>query len=155
MSSNNPMPKILVSTIIVSAASYFVGPMLGLDGISMAVGVLAGGVIAALLSIPGKSGTSKTKQPKQAPVSSSDGELQTLFVGNLAFRANRGALIKHFSPYGPVHNARIVVDRNTRKPRGYGFVEIPANNTDAAIRDLDGQEFFGRELKVSRANNRD
>ncbi len=47
-----------------------------------------------------------------------------------------------------------MTDRVTRKPRGFGFVEMNRKHARAAIRALDGTEFFGRELKVNIANER-
>ncbi|HKJ76563.1 MAG TPA: RNA-binding protein [Gammaproteobacteria bacterium] len=77
------------------------------------------------------------------------GERKTVYVGNLAFKASRDELRELFEPYGEVHSVRIMTDRATRKPRGFGFVEMDPAGADAAIDALNGQEFLGRTLKVN------
>lgn len=86
-------------------------------------------------------------------------EHKTVYVGNLAFKATRDELRALFEPYGTVHSVRIMTDRQTRKPRGFGFVEMDGAGADAAIEALDGSEFCGRALRVNvgkeRPRNRD
>ena len=53
-----------------------------------------------------------------------------------------------------MHSVRLMTDRVTRKPRGFGFVEMNRKEARAAIRALDGTEFFGRQLKVNIAKER-
>jgi len=79
-------------------------------------------------------------------------EVVSLFIGNLPFRASNQQLRKVFSEHGTVHNIRLMTDKVTRKPRGFGFVEMNKNHAKIAIKMLDGQEFMGRELKVNYAN---
>ena len=78
----------------------------------------------------------------------------TLYVGNLPFRTTRYELRELFQPYGKIHSARIVIDRATRKPRGYGFVEMDVKGARKAIDSLNGHILAGRNLKVSEANER-
>jgi hypothetical protein len=80
---------------------------------------------------------------------------KTLYVGNLPFRTTRFELRELFQPYGKIHSARIVIDRATRKPRGYGFVEMDSEGAVKAINSLNGHTLAGRNLKVSEANDRD
>jgi len=82
-------------------------------------------------------------------------ENKTLYVGNLPFRTTRYELRELFQPYGKIHSARIVIDRATRKPRGYGFVEMDEKGAIKAISSLNGHSLAGRNLKVSEANERD
>lgn len=77
---------------------------------------------------------------------------QTLFVGNLAFKANEAELRKLFGQYGEVFSVRMMLDKVTRKPRGYGFVEMDEGGAKKAIAELNEQEFMGRPLRVSTAN---
>ncbi len=81
-----------------------------------------------------------------------------LFVGNIPFETTEEQLKQHFEQIGEVSKATLVYDRETNKPRGFGFVEMP-NDEDAqqAMRDLSGQELFGRPLDVqpSRERTRD
>lgn len=82
-------------------------------------------------------------------------ENKTLYVGNLPFRTTRYELRELFQPYGKIHSARIVIDRATRKPRGYGFVEMDGKGAEKAIHSLNGHSLAGRNLKVSEANERE
>lgn len=79
-----------------------------------------------------------------------------LYVGNISWTATEEGLKKFFSDYGDVKSARIVIDRDTNRSKGFGFVEM-ANSDDAlTARDaLDGVEYEGRPLKVSEAKERE
>jgi hypothetical protein len=79
---------------------------------------------------------------------------KTIYVGNLPFRTTRYELKELFQPYGKVHTVRIMINKATRKPRGYGFVEMPQDDAARAISQLDGTSFIGRNLKISEANER-
>lgn len=78
----------------------------------------------------------------------------TLYVGNLAFKTSENELYELFSQYGAISSVRIMKDRITRRPRGYAFVELSTAGAKAAIKDLNGNEFGGRTLKVNVANKR-
>lgn len=79
-------------------------------------------------------------------------EVVSLFIGNLPFRASNQQLRQVFSKHGTVHNLRLMTDKVTRKPRGFGFVEMDKRCAKIAVKKLDGFEFMGRELKVNYAN---
>ena len=81
-------------------------------------------------------------------------QLTSLYVGNLAYRAQRDDLQNLFARYGEVHSVRIMTDRVTRKPRGYGFVEMDSAGAQRAILELDNTELCGRSLRVSEAKQR-
>ena len=79
-----------------------------------------------------------------------------IFVGNLSFNTSEDGLRAHFERAGfTVDRVSIITDRETGRPRGFGFVEM-TNNDDAnsAISALDGQELDGRPLRVNEANER-
>lgn len=78
-----------------------------------------------------------------------------LFIGGLDWRVNNDELKKKLEEYGPVTDVHIVTDRDTGDSRGFGFVTM-ANRKDAdrAIKQLDGQEFSGRNLVVRQATER-
>ena len=78
----------------------------------------------------------------------------SLFIGNLPFRASNQQLRQIFSEHGTVHNLRLMTDKVTRKPRGFGFVEMDKKHAKNAIKMLNGYEFMGRELKVNYANEK-
>jgi len=79
-----------------------------------------------------------------------------IYVGNLSYNADEQSLGDYFAEYGEVSNVRIMTDRETGRPRGFAFVEMP-NNEEAqkAITALNGQEFMGRQLNVNEARPRE
>ena len=77
---------------------------------------------------------------------------QKLYVGNLPFSVTSDDLQALFSQQGEVHSVNLVTDRDTGRPRGFGFVEM--ENTQAAIDALNGHELEGRALKVNVARER-
>ena len=80
---------------------------------------------------------------------------KNIYVGNLPFRTTEESVRDLFGRYGPVQSVKLISDRETGKPRGFGFVEMDDDAAaDEAIRALDGAEFEGRSLKVNRAKPR-
>jgi RNA recognition motif-containing protein len=79
-----------------------------------------------------------------------------IFVGNLAFTTTEQTLRDLFASYGTVDTVRIMTDRETGRPRGFGFVEM-ADGTAAraAIAGLQGHELDGRALTVNEARPRE
>lgn len=78
----------------------------------------------------------------------------SVFVGNLAFKAGAGDLRELFEEYGDVQGVRVMTDRATRRPKGFAFIEMDKKGAKAAIADLDGSEFFDRDIKVNFATRR-
>jgi RNA recognition motif-containing protein len=78
-----------------------------------------------------------------------------LFVGNLAYTATEADLREAFAPAGEIASVRVVLDRDTGRPRGFAFIEM---NTDAeatqAISMLNGRDLQGRPLTVREAEER-
>ena len=81
-------------------------------------------------------------------------EVKTLYVGNLPYRANEGAVRALFSEHGNVHSVRLMKDKHTGKRRGFGFVEMSIYDADIAIKKLNDSEFQQRTLKVREAKER-
>ena len=79
-----------------------------------------------------------------------------IYVGNLAYSCTDDDLYDHFSRFGEVSSARVIMDRETGRSRGFGFVEM-ANHDDGlnAIDGTNGQEFLGRALRVNEARPRE
>ncbi|HJZ58948.1 MAG TPA: RNA-binding protein [Gemmataceae bacterium] len=77
-----------------------------------------------------------------------------LYVGNLPFDANADELREMFSAYGRVLSATLVTDRETGRPRGFGFVEM-AEGAEEAIQALHLAQFGGRSLTVNEAKPRE
>jgi len=78
-----------------------------------------------------------------------------LYVGNLPFTATEDTVRALFSPHGTVEKLALINDRDTGRPRGFGFVEMPHEDAARATRALNGTDFGGRALKVSEAQERD
>ncbi|MEI6426764.1 MAG: RNA-binding protein [Pseudanabaena sp. ELA607] len=75
-----------------------------------------------------------------------------IYVGNLSYQVTSDDLKEVFSEYGTVKNVQLPVDRETSRPRGFGFVEMGSDAEEAAgIEALDGAEWMGRQLKVNKA----
>src|ERR1044072_7974592 len=78
-----------------------------------------------------------------------------LYVGNLPFQTTSDELKEHFSQAGTVESASVVEDRMTGRARGFGFVEMAtAEDAAAAIEQLNGKDFGGRNLTVNEARPR-
>lgn len=80
--------------------------------------------------------------------------MKSIYVGNLPFTASEDEVRDLFAPFGDVDSVRLISDRDTGRPRGFGFVRMPANDADAAIQALDGQSFGGRSLRINEAEDR-
>jgi len=80
---------------------------------------------------------------------------QRIYVGNLPFTASEEDVSALFAQYGEVISCHLLKDRETGRPRGFGFVEMEDEGARAAIAALDGQDFGGRALKVNEAQPRE
>jgi RNA recognition motif-containing protein len=79
-----------------------------------------------------------------------------LYVGNLPYGLTDGDLQNLFEPHGTVRSAQVIKDRDTGRSKGFGFVEMEsAEQAQAAIDALNGQEVNGRELTVNEARPRE
>lgn len=138
-------PKILnvIVALVLAVIAYFSATFIEFTATTVAAIVF----IAAFLS-PLFGGQSFSEEE------SADGEVSTLYVGNLPYRANEGAVRALFSDYGNVHSVRLMKDKHTGKRRGFGFVEMSASDADNAIKKLNDSEFQQRTLKVREAKER-
>ncbi len=79
-----------------------------------------------------------------------------IYVGNLNFRATDDEVRELFEEYGEVESVNLITDRETGRPRGFGFVEMADDDeADEAIGALDGADHQGRNLKVNEARPRE
>ena len=79
-----------------------------------------------------------------------------LYVGNLPYNMTNDGLSDLFSPHGGVTSAQVIMDRETNRSKGFGFVEMSDSGAaDAAIAALDGKDNGGRNLKVNEAKPRE
>ncbi|UWG96888.1 RNA-binding protein [Dehalobacter sp. DCM] len=79
---------------------------------------------------------------------------KTLYVGNLPWSTSSEDLTDFFSQYGNVIGSRIITDRETGRSRGFGFVEVAADDAERLAEELNGSEFNGRSLTVNEARPR-
>src|SRR5438093_5916276 len=78
-----------------------------------------------------------------------------LYVGNLGYGVTDSDLTKMFEPHGVVQSAQVIMDRETGRSKGFGFVEMQSDQeAQAAITALNGQESNGRQLTVNEARPR-
>jgi cold-inducible RNA-binding protein len=81
---------------------------------------------------------------------------QKLYVGNLSYETTDSDLQTLFGPHGTVQSAQVIMDRDTGRSKGFGFVEMGnSNEAQAAIAALNGKDFSGRALTVNEARPRE
>ena len=79
-----------------------------------------------------------------------------LYVGNLSYETTDSDLQKMFEPHGTVQSAQVIMDRDSGRSKGFGFVEMDSGDqAQAAIAALNGQEANGRALTVNEARPRE
>ena len=81
--------------------------------------------------------------------------MKKLYVGNLPFSATEDEINQLFSKHGTVHSVALINDRDTGRPRGFGFVEMDDDSALAAVEALDGFNMGGRDLRVNEARERE
>lgn len=75
-----------------------------------------------------------------------------LYVGNLGYGVNEAQISEMFSAFGGVNSTTIIIDRDTGRSKGFGFVEMASNDeADAAIAALNGKDMEGRAMTVNEA----
>ncbi len=136
-----PQGITIVIAIVLAVVGFFIAGATDLSPALVAVLMF----VAAI--VPSFFGSSESS-------SDSSEEVKTLYVGNLPYRANEGAVRALFSDYGTVHSVRLMKDKHTGKRRGFGFVEMSASDIDKAIKQLNDSEFQQRTLKVREAKER-
>ena len=77
-----------------------------------------------------------------------------LYVGNLPFTATEDAVRTLFAAHGTVEKVSLISDRDTGRPRGFGFVEMSNSDASRAQQALNGQDFDGRALKINEAQDK-
>jgi RNA recognition motif-containing protein len=79
-----------------------------------------------------------------------------IYVGNLSYGMTETELRDAFAPFGEVSSVKILMDRDTGRSRGFGFVEMPnQSEAEAAIAQLNGKEMGGRALRINEARPRE
>lgn len=115
-------------------------------GISFVLGTL---LLTAIILTLGKNDASDSVTP-----SSNNGELATLYVGNLPYKVNEKEVKMHFEQFGYVQSVRLMKDKRTGKRKGFGFVEISDGDQHKIIDALNDTTFHERTLKVRQAKDK-
>ncbi len=77
-----------------------------------------------------------------------------IYVGNLPFSATEAEIRELFGQYGTVESVSLITDRDSGRPRGFGFVEMSRADASRAIQNLNGKALGGRPLRVNEAQER-
>ncbi|MEM6455593.1 MAG: RNA-binding protein [Acidobacteriota bacterium] len=80
--------------------------------------------------------------------------MKKLYVGNLPYTATEDEVRELFAEYGEIHSVSLINDRETGRPRGFGFVELEDDDADNAMQALDGARHNGRVLRINEARPR-
>lgn len=79
-----------------------------------------------------------------------------IYVGNLSYGVTEDQLRAAFVKFGNVSRVNLIIDRETGRSKGFGFVEMPDDSAaEAAIKSLNGADLDGRSMKVSEARPRE
>ncbi len=81
--------------------------------------------------------------------------MKRLFVGNLPFSTTDEDLQNLFAGFGDVNSARVIVDKQTGRSRGFGFIEMEAGEALRAMSELNDTDYGGRKIRVSEAHERE
>ncbi|MCW8826509.1 MAG: RNA-binding protein [Gammaproteobacteria bacterium] len=151
---NHIIFAVIISAIL-GAAAHFTFPIYGWEKLSAQQVFLNGAAIGSFIALVLASIFGLLQRgAASSSASTNSGQRKTIFVGNLAFKANSEQLRELFAKYGNVHTVRIMTDRMTRRPRGFAFVEMDEKPAAKAIKALNGLDFMGRDLRVNEGNER-
>jgi len=135
-------------TFVLAGVGFFILPFISeqfADSAAVfAIGIALGGATVALLSPASASAASQNVSEAR----------QTLYVGNLPYRANETIVRELFETYGTVSSVRLVKDKQTGRRRGFGFVTMDDQGAAKAMAELNDHEFQERVLKVREAKEK-
>lgn len=134
------------STILVIALAVLGTVIFSLTNVIPAWGSFLIGVVATFF-------ITSTSSSTQSQSSSDKASTQTLYVGNLPYKANESNVRQLFSEHGEVFAVRLMKDKRTGKRRGFGFVVVAESDTDSVISSLNEKDYMQRTLKVRVAND--
>ncbi|RKF13107.1 RNA-binding protein [Alginatibacterium sediminis] len=147
-----PWVAVVIAALALTILTIFSGAVVTPIMVGAAV-VIGGLVFSFTVARPVAAPKANSKAPSKAKPAS-DGPSQTLYVGNLPYKANESTIRTLFAEHGEVVSVRLLKDKHTGKRRGFGFVEMRASDAASAIAALNDTEFQQRTLKVREANER-
>lgn len=150
-----PNLKTLIFAFVLALVGFLLlhfvfSPLAVPSSVTFALGLFLGGVFTA--SIATSQSAPTNTEVKNQPLTT--GATQSLYVGNLPYRANEYMVKELFEQYGNVVNVRLLKDKHTGKRRGFGFVEVAAQDAQTMIDKLNDCEFQQRTLKVREAKQK-
>jgi RNA recognition motif-containing protein len=112
--------------------------------------------VTSLLCLPCQVALPATFNLPESPLKSIGAlfNMAKIYVGNLPFTATEAEIRTLFSAHGTVESVTLPVDRETGRPRGFGFVEMSQSDASRAIQNLNGTDMGGRSLKINEAQDR-
>ena len=142
--------KGFIFAAVLALVGFFVAPALGLShdvpvGSLVAAGLFIGYLVGALVTSRGAGSESSSSKTEQSNV---------LYVGNIPFKAREEEVQRLFEAYGTVVSVRLVRGGPSRRPKGYGFVEMSSAGDVKAALVLNGEDFAGRKLRVNEAKEK-
>lgn len=146
-----------IQCIIISAIFAIAGFLLfsslnmEVSPLTVSAALLISGIVTPWLASLIQSSSSSNDD---ASASVSADAVETLYVGNLPYRANENAVKEYFSSYAEVQSVRLMKDRKTGKRKGYGFIEVVAKDVNTVIEKTNDSTFQERTLKVRPAKEK-
>jgi RNA recognition motif-containing protein len=136
--------KLFAAAIAASLVGFFAVSAIGTGGLPaaslFATGITIGTIFGGLLVVLYPASQSGSKDASGT---------SSIYVGNLPFNAGESDVKNLFAPYGEVIEVRLVKDRRSRRPKGYGFVEMSTSDARSAIKHLNDTDYAGRTLRVN------
>lgn len=80
--------------------------------------------------------------------------VKSIYVGNMPYSATKEQIESLFAKFGEVHSVKIILDKESRRPKGFCFVEMDDEAAMKAIEALNDEEFLGRRLRVNEAKSK-
>ncbi len=154
-------PLLVVASIILAVIGFVVSGFI-FDETStiiqrsmLSIGVILNAAFVFVLSsMTNSAGSDYDDEDEETTAITDDGDVSTLYVGNLPYRANEQIVKEHFENFGYVRSVRLMKDKRTGKRKGFGFVEVAAQEADAMIKKLNDSEFQERTIKVRPAKDK-
>jgi hypothetical protein len=146
-------------SIVLAIIAYFISSADFSSSISMLLpSIFIILTTASLLTVSRLQSGARTapKKTKRAasPVKTTSGDITTLYVGNLAYKANEETVQEYFEKVGKVKSVRLVKDKRTGRRKGFGFIEINSGDVNQFIDKLNESEFMERSIIVRPANEK-
>jgi len=167
-------PLAVIVSIIIAVVAYFIADATSGSNISIflpsimsLVTLLVLLILSSIINSKGQTDAYQEEEhtsPKPVHAStqtapktndaSNSSDITTLYIGNLAYKANEKLVEEHFATVGAVISVRLVKDKKTGRRKGFGFVEISAADESTFIDKLNESEFMERNIIVRPANEK-